>query len=418
MKNAQYRVRSDLIDKILQDHGTTNIRFTELEKILKIFMQKEIYLKDQNWRNNRDNDGNSGNATNRNQTNINKNNRNYRTQNCKFYNNGYCKNGNNCSYIHDNAARGNNNRGRNRSTSNNNRSKFNANNPKEIAAINQLLLNETIYNQFQSLAVNGDNTGDQEQKLDENVSSAPANTSINDNIKAIQVVSTNYISDINESKLEINQVKKVEDDQYELTNYGGTEMDIKEQVLTKKTSDMITKSALLWDKDYVLSTFIDSGAGATVLGTNIFNELKEYLHQMRSSLIVVVADKQKQYKLTEKLVVPIRYGDWSEKLCKNIHKKKYLELWHVPILDTDMIILGRDSMKVLKLKICDESDIKRVIYFHKRCMSRNIIPSDEDTNNYLRRIEYRHSKEPGLYVYNKTNTVEPLRIDPNYGAGL
>ena len=81
--------------------------------------------------------------------------------------------------------------------------------------------------------------------------------------------------------------------------------------------------------------------------------------------MVVVVDKQQQYKL-------------MEKLGKNIHKKKYLELWHMSVLDPNMIILGRDSMKALKLKIYDDNDIKRVICF--KTYVTNIIPSDEDTN--------------------------------------
>ena len=63
------------------------------------------------------------------------------------------------------------------------------------------------------------------------------------------------------------------------------------------------------------------------------------------------------YKLTESVTVPVRYNNWNEKLGKNVHQKKYLKIWKFPELDDNMIILGRDGMKILKMKIYDESEL-------------------------------------------------------------
>ena len=70
------------------------------------------------------------------------------------------------------------------------------------------------------------------------------------------------------------------------------------------------------------------------------------------------------------------------------------------ILDENVIILGRDGLIILKMKLYDQADVKGIISFHHRCSSQKVSPSDEEVIDCLKNIEHSKGGSPSSCMSN------------------
>ena len=203
---------------------------------------------------------------------------------------------------------------------------------------------------------------------------------------------------------ELYKIEKFADDKYIINDKGGELLDILENVITPELNKKITHELFIWNDKRVLMVFIDSGAGIGVMGVNIFLILyHKYNKPISRKINALAMDKKEVYPLKQKVSIPIKSNYFNIKSGKNNYRIQTIYFYRLDCIEPDMIILGRDGMKALNIGVYARSDIKRIIYFHQRGLMDNILPEDEQINDWFKKIEYRHSGDPGLYLYDKCN---------------
>ncbi len=232
---------------------------------------------------------------------------------------------------------------------------------------------------------------------------------------------TNYESKIedefieNEEKhSEISGVVKLGENHYELNHESGTKACIIHKVLTQEIEDIKKKQHKLyiWGEDLYIIAFVDHGAQTTIVGKEGLDFFMQYLDEkVRSSLTAGGFDSQttgKVWKTSTKLKLPVSVKKYNIKTKEYYFEKRWIRAWFLPCCPPDMLILGRDALKILEINIFQRSDLKRLICEHTRQRLPGQLREDENIDELLDRIEYKNKGRPGIYRIDDHNRVTKL----------
>ena len=237
------------------------------------------------------------------------------------------------------------------------------------------------------------------------------NQSIDNNPETAQV--DGIFNPLSTSQPQINQISKEIDGKTQLTQESRNKVDIIENILTPELNNKITVKYQVWNSDYIITLFIASGADVDLLSTDIYNQLKsKYDQPTRKTINAFAADQKVLSKLTQRLMLLVKYNDFEIKSGKSKYVKKPLQIWHMPCLPPNTVIISRDGMRTLGVGIYNKADVKRILYYHTKSLKHDIMPEDENINDLFNQIKCRHQGNAGIYRINpKSHQVQELSFE-------
>ncbi len=216
---------------------------------------------------------------------------------------------------------------------------------------------------------------------------------------------------LNNNNEQICEVVKNDDGKYLLTHDNGTEHTLFENILSKPLTEIkkITEKLIIWKEQLYILSFVDPGASISVCGKGIINKFAKYLdNDIKSSITAGGFDAKstkKFYKSSTKLQLPIQRIYFNGKTGQKYIYKEYIRVWYLPCVPDDLLILGRDNMKLANLGLFNIQQLKEMFFRHFRCNMYNISPSDENIVSYFDAIEYHNKGTPGIYIITANNEV-------------
>eukprot|EP01083_Nonionella_stella_P202331 739259_1 len=192
------------------------------------------------------------------------------------------------------------------------------------------------------------------------------------------------------------------------------DMEIVEKICTQPLESIrkVTTNLRIHGEDLMIRSFIDEGASITIGGTGIGQILRKYIESdVKSSIKAGGFDAKKSgkyYVSNIRLKVPIIDDEFSYSLGKRYPVRRYIRIWIMTCIPSDLLILGRDAKKILDLGTFSRSDLSQMCYHMARKTLFNTVPNSESMDAYLDRIEYKNRGNPGLYRITPNNVVKKL----------